>query len=55
LHRGVTAYIAAENLFNQRYDVTLSPPDITGAKPLENLGPPILARIGIRIELPSNR
>ena len=55
LHRGITAYVAAENLFNQRYDVTLSPPAITGAKPLENLGPPILARIGIRIELPSNR
>jgi len=55
LHRGITAYIAAENVLNQRYDVTLSPPTTTGAKPLENLGPPILARIGIRIELPSNR
>jgi iron complex outermembrane recepter protein len=53
LHRGITAYVAAENLLNQRYDVTLSPPAISGARPLENLGPPILARIGIRIQLPS--
>lgn len=45
LGHGVTVYGAAENLFNQRYAVTVLPP-------VENLGPPILARIGIRIDLP---
>ena len=48
LGRGVTVYGAAENLFNQRYAVTLLPP-------VENLGPPILARIGVRLNLPSKR
>lgn len=52
---GITAYIAAENLFNQRYAVTLSPPVAPGAPEVENLGPPILARIGIRVELPSGK
>lgn len=52
LGHGVTAYIAAENLFNQRYVVTLNPPVAPGAPEVENLGPPILARIGLRIDLP---
>lgn len=55
LRRGLVAYVAAENLFNQRYDVTLSPPVAAGALPLENLGPPILARIGLRFDFPSSR
>lgn len=55
LGHGVTAYVAAENLFNQRYLVALNPPVAPGAPEVENLGPPILARIGIRLDLPSKR
>lgn len=40
LGRGVEVFGAFENLFNQRYDV--------GRTPLRTIGPPILARIGIR-------
>jgi outer membrane receptor protein involved in Fe transport len=54
LRRGLVAYFAAENLLNQRYDVTLSPP-VPPAQPLRNLGPPILARIGLRYNFPSVR
>ena len=50
LHRGIEVYLAGENIFNQRYDVTLQPTQTT---PLRNLGPPILARAGIRVNLPS--
>jgi outer membrane receptor protein involved in Fe transport len=52
LGKGLVAYIAAENLLNQRYDVTLTPP---ASQPLRNLGPPILARIGLRFDFPSTR
>jgi outer membrane receptor protein involved in Fe transport len=45
---GVTFYIAAENLFNQRYPVTLTPP----MPYTVSQGPPILARIGFRYEFP---
>jgi outer membrane receptor protein involved in Fe transport len=55
LRRGLVGYIAAENLFNQRYDVTLSPPLPPALQPLRNLGPPILARIGLRYNFPSVR
>lgn len=50
LRRGLTAYVAAENLLNRRYVVTL-----TGnpSAPLQNWGPPILARIGLRYEFPA--
>jgi outer membrane receptor protein involved in Fe transport len=50
IRRGLTGYIAAENLLNRRYVVTL-----TGnpANPLQNWGPPILARVGLRFEFPS--
>jgi outer membrane receptor protein involved in Fe transport len=46
---GLTGYIAAENLLNRRYVVTL-----TGnpSNPLQNWGPPILARVGVRFEFP---
>ena len=40
LGRGVEVFGAFENLFNQRYDI--------GRTPLRTIGPPILARIGIR-------
>lgn len=48
---GVTFYVAAENLFNQRYPVTLTPP----APNIITLGPPILARAGIRYDFPARR
>jgi outer membrane receptor protein involved in Fe transport len=49
---GVTGYFAAENLLNRRYVVTLtgSPPN-----PLQNWGPPILARIGLKFDFPAPR
>ena len=55
LGHGVTAYIAAENLLNRRYAVALNPPVAPGAPEVENLGSPILARIGIRIDLPRGK
>jgi outer membrane receptor protein involved in Fe transport len=55
LRRELVAYVAAENLLNQRYDVTLAPPIAPGAQPLRNLGPPILARIGLRFDFPPSR
>lgn len=45
LKNGLTLYVAAENLLNQRYAVADVPPII-------NQGPPILARIGLRYEFP---
>ena len=41
LRPGVEVFAAAENLFDQRYDV--------GLTPILTIGPPILARAGIRI------
>ena len=41
--------VAAENLLNQRYPVTLTPP----APNIISLGPPILARAGVRYEFPA--
>jgi outer membrane receptor protein involved in Fe transport len=52
LGHGVEFYAAGENLLNQRYATQLSPPQIAGGQPLQTLGPPILARVGIRVELP---
>ncbi|MEK6301701.1 MAG: TonB-dependent receptor [Acidobacteriota bacterium] len=43
LGHGVEVFAAAENLFNQRYDI--------GRTPVRTLGPPILARVGIRLSL----
>jgi len=42
-------YAAAENLLNQRYLVALSP---TSSRTIANLGPPILARVGLRWDFP---
>lgn len=49
---GVTGYVAAENLLNRRYVVTL-----TGSPPnaLQNWGPPILARVGLKFDFPATR
>jgi outer membrane receptor protein involved in Fe transport len=52
VHRGVLFYVAAENLLNQRYVVTLQPP---ASNPLQNLGPPILARAGVRLNFPASQ
>jgi len=45
LGHGLEVFGAAENLFNQRYNVALTP--------VPNLGPPILARIGLRYQFPN--
>jgi len=49
---GVTGYVAAETLLTRRYPVTL-----TGTPPntLQNWGPPVLARIGLRFDFPATR
>jgi len=44
LGRGVEIFAAAENTFNQRY--------FTALTPTPSLGPPILARIGLRYQFP---
>jgi outer membrane receptor protein involved in Fe transport len=51
LRRGFTVYLAGENILNQRYPFTLTPP----APPLTSLAPPILARAGIRYDFPSRK
>lgn len=43
LSKTVEAFIAAENLFNQRYDV--------GLTPVKTIGPPRLLRLGCRLRL----
>jgi outer membrane receptor protein involved in Fe transport len=45
---GFVAYAAVENLLNQRYAVAI-------ASPIQNLGPPILARIGLRYDFPARQ
>ncbi|MBV9180147.1 MAG: TonB-dependent receptor [Acidobacteria bacterium] len=49
---GLEVYVAAENLLNQRYLVALSP---TSARTIANLGPPILARAGLRWDFPGRQ
>ena len=55
LGHGFEVYAAAENVLNQRYATALSPPQTAGGQPLRTLGPPILARIGLRFEFPKAR
>jgi outer membrane receptor protein involved in Fe transport len=45
---GWVGYAAVENVLNQRYAVSI-------VSPIQNLGPPILARIGIRYDFPGPR
>jgi outer membrane receptor protein involved in Fe transport len=45
LGHGLEVFGAAENVFNQRYNVALTP--------VPNLGPPVLARVGLRYQFPS--
>jgi outer membrane receptor protein involved in Fe transport len=46
LRSGLVGYAAVENVLNDRYAVAI-------AAPVQNLGPPILARIGIRYDFPA--
>ena len=45
---GLVGYAAIENVLNDRYAVAI-------ASPIQNLGPPILARIGVRYDFPAGR
>lgn len=45
LGHGTELFAATENLFNQRYEV--------GRTPVRILGPPLLGRVGLRIEIPT--
>lgn len=45
---GLVAYAAVENVLNDRYAVAI-------ASPVQNLGPPVLGRIGIRYDFPGRR
>jgi outer membrane receptor protein involved in Fe transport len=45
LHHGVDVFVSVENLLNQRYDV--------GRTPVLTVGPPILARAGLRLQFGS--
>ncbi len=47
LAHGVELFAAAENLLDQRYTV--------GRAPVETLGPPLLARVGVKLELSAHR
>jgi outer membrane receptor protein involved in Fe transport len=46
VRRGVDLFVAVENLLNRRYDV--------GRTPVLTVGPPILARAGLRMQFGSN-
>jgi outer membrane receptor protein involved in Fe transport len=46
LRSGLVGYVAVENVLNDRYAVAI-------AAPVQNLGPPILARIGFRYDFPA--
>jgi outer membrane receptor protein involved in Fe transport len=48
--RGLTAFFAIENLFDQRYQTGKTP--VTGASPLATIGWPRTARVGIRVFWP---
>ena len=55
LGHGIEIYGAAENAFNQRYATALSAPQTAGGQALQTLGPPILARVGVRFDFPKAR
>jgi outer membrane receptor protein involved in Fe transport len=46
LPHGTTVFAAAENLMNQRFQVSRTP--------VTSLGPPLLLRVGVRLQLPKN-
>ena len=47
----IEGFVAIENTLNQSYDVSLTPSIIPGLSPIRTLGPPFLARIGMRLKL----
>jgi len=49
--RNIEAFVAVENALNQRYDLSLTPSIVNGAAPIRTVGPPFLARIGMRLKL----
>jgi outer membrane receptor protein involved in Fe transport len=51
LTKKIEGFVAIENALNQRYDVSLTPSTIPGSSPIRTLGPPFLARIGMRLKL----
>ena len=54
LQGGIVVYAAAENLLNQRYAVAQAP--ATSVTPsITTLGPPILARVGLRYQFPGGQ
>ena len=42
LRRGASVFVAAENLFDDEYNIARTP--------ITNIGPPILARAGLRFD-----
>jgi outer membrane receptor protein involved in Fe transport len=52
LSRNIQIFAAAENILNQRYNVANTP---FNGIPLLSLGPPILYRIGMRLDFPPER
>ncbi len=50
LGHGVEVFAAAENMFNQRYYTALTP--VPNHPTVPSLGPPTLARIGVRYQFP---
>jgi len=50
LGKGFEAYVAAENLLDQTYDVALTPQG--SGPPLRNVGSPILVRVGLHYQFP---
>jgi outer membrane receptor protein involved in Fe transport len=52
LSRHLELYAAAENILDERYNVANTP---TAAGSLFNLGPPLLYRIGLRVNFPAEK
>ena len=53
LGRGLEVFAAAENMFNQRYYTALTTVPNGTPPTVPSLGPPILARIGLRYQFPN--
>jgi len=53
LTRNVELFAAAENVTDQRYQVANTP--VTGGGSIFNIGPPILYRVGLRLNFPAER
>lgn len=52
LTRNVEVFAAAENLTDERYNVANTP---TATGSLFNIGPPILYRVGLRLNFPADK